>query len=79
MFKHLFTRLLLAGCLLLCFANVNSVTAQTPAVLDGTPGGQTGGDGNGDFGDGPVVPLSSNLSVLLLATGIAYGLKKVKE
>ncbi len=79
MFKQLFKRLLLAGCLVLCFANVNTVSAQTPAVLDGTPGGETGGDGNGGFGDGPVVPLSSNLSVLLLASGIAYGLKKVKE
>jgi hypothetical protein len=51
---------------------------QTPAVLDGTPGGETGGDGNGGFGDGPVVPLDGGLSLLLLAGGISYARKKMQ-
>ena len=55
-----------------------SVTAQTP-VDDpgiggpGSPSVGVGGDG------GPVVPLDGGMSLLLLASGISYGAKKLRK
>jgi hypothetical protein len=68
--------LLLGGLLIVA---PQQASAQTPAVLDGTPGGETGGDGNGGFGDGPVVPLDGGLSCILLASAIGYGMKQTKN
>jgi hypothetical protein len=68
--------LLLGGSLIVA---PQQASAQTPAVLDGTPGGETGGDGNGGFGDGPVVPLDGGMSLLLLAGGIGYARKKMQQ
>jgi len=67
--------LLLGGSLIVA---PQQALAQTPAVLDGDPGGETGGDGNGGFGDGPVVPLDGGLSLLLLAGGIGYVRKELQ-
>jgi len=68
--------LLLGGSLIVA---PQQASAQTPAVLDGTPGGETGGDGNGGFGDGPVVPLDGGMSLLVLAGGIGYARKKMQQ
>lgn len=64
----LFKRLLFAVCFLM---SIYVAKAQTPAVFE-DPGGQTGGDGNGSFGDGPVVPFDGGMSLLLAASGIGY-------
>jgi len=53
--------------------------AQTPAALESTPGGEIGGDGNGSFGDGPVVPLDGGLSCVLLSAAVGLGLKQTKK
>jgi hypothetical protein len=74
--KLIFKILVLNTVMFIC---VSGIKAQTPAVLDGTPGGETGGDGNGGFGDGPVVPLDGGLSCILLASAIGYGLRQSKQ
>ena len=59
------------------FTTIN-VNAQSPADDPGIggPGSPTIGVG-GD--SGPVVPLDRDLSVMLIAAGIAYGYKKMKK
>ena len=59
------------------FTAIN-VHAQSPADDPGIggPGSPTigvGGDG------GPVVPLDRDLSIMLIAAGIAYGYKKIRQ
>jgi len=65
---------LLVGVLLTAI----SVKAQSPADDPGIggPGSPTIGVG-GD--SGPVVPLDRDLSIMLIAAGIAYGYKKLKQ
>ena len=58
------------------FTSIN-VNAQSPADDPGiggpgSPSVGVGGDG------GPVVPLDRDLSIMLIAVGIAYGYKKMK-
>jgi len=55
-----------------------TVSAQSPADDPGIggPGSPTIGVG-GD--SGPVVPLDRDLSIMLIAAGIAYGYKKMKK
>ncbi|MFP5041946.1 hypothetical protein [Parasediminibacterium sp. JCM 36343] len=48
-----------------------AVNAQTPADTPGGPGG--GGGGDQGIPDGPVVPLDRDMSIALLAAGVAYG------
>ena len=59
------------------FTSIN-VNAQSPADDPGiggpgSPSVGVGGDG------GPVVPLDRDLSIMLIAAGIAYGYKKTKQ
>ncbi len=58
---------------------VNTTTkAQSPADDPGIggPGSPTVGVGSDS---GPVVPLDRDLSIMLIAAGMAYGYKKVKQ
>ena len=59
------------------FTTIN-VKAQSPADDPGIggPGSPTVGVG---ADSGPVVPLDRDLSVILIAAGIAYGYKKMKK
>jgi hypothetical protein len=59
------------------FTTIN-VNAQTPDDDPGIGGPGSGGSTPGDDG-GPVVPLDRDLSIALIAVGIAYGYKKLKE
>jgi hypothetical protein len=54
------------------------VSAQTP---DDDPGIGGPGSGNNTPGDdgGPIVPLDQDLSIALIAVGLAYGYKKIKQ
>ena len=59
------------------FTSIN-VNAQSPADDPGiggpgSPSVGVGGDG------GPVVPLDRDLSIMLIAAGIAFGYKKLKK
>jgi len=60
-----------------CFATIN-VSAQSPADDPGIGGPGSPSEGVGGDG-GPVVPLDRDLSIMLIAVGIAYGYKKVKQ
>ena len=60
-----------------CFATIN-VSAQSPADDPGIGG--PGSPSVGVGGDGsPVVPLDRDLSIIIIAAGIAYGYKQVKK
>ena len=61
----------------LCFVTLG-VNAQTPDDDPGIGGPGSGGSSPGLDG-GPVVPLDRDLSIALIAVGIAYGYKKMKE
>ena len=69
---------LIVFVLLISFSINTNVNAQSPADDPGIggPGSPTIGVG-GD--SGPVVPLDRDLSVMLIAAGIAYGYKKMKK
>ena len=55
-----------------------TVNAQSPADDPGIGG--PGSPGNGPSGDGgPIVPFDGGMSLVLLAGGIAYAVKKMKE
>ena len=71
-------RLVVITLLLGVLFTVNNVHAQSPADDPGIggPGSPTIGVG-GD--SGPVVPLDRDLSIMLIAAGIAYGYKKLKQ
>ena len=77
--QQLIKKMRLIGLLMLlgiCFTTI-SVNAQSPADDPGIGG--PGSPGNGPGGDGgPVVPLDKDLSLMLIAVGMAYGYKKVK-
>ena len=60
-----------------CFTAIN-VSAQSPADDPGIGGPGSPSEGVGGDG-GPVVPLDRDLSIILIAAGIAYGYKKVKQ
>ena len=60
-----------------CFATIN-VKAQSPADDPGIGGPGSPSEGVGGDG-GPVVPLDRDLSIMLIAVGIAYGYKKMKQ
>ena len=60
-----------------CFATIN-VSAQSPADDPGIGGPGSPSEGVGGDG-GPVVPLDRDLSIMLIAVGIAYGYKKMKQ
>ena len=60
-----------------CFATIN-VSAQSPADDPGIGGPGSPSEGVGGDG-GPVVPLDRDLSIMLIAVGIAYGYKKMKK
>ena len=60
-----------------CFATIN-VKAQSPADDPGIGGPGSPSEGVGGDG-GPVVPLDRDLSIMLIAVGIAYGYKRVKQ
>ncbi len=60
-----------------CFTSIN-VSAQSPADDPGIGGPGSPSEGVGGDG-GPVVPLDRDLSIMLIAVGIAYGYKKVKQ
>ncbi len=60
-----------------CFATIN-VSAQSPADDPGIGGPGSPSEGVGGDG-GPVVPLDRDLSIMLIAVGIAYGYKRVKQ
>ena len=64
--------------LVLSICVTNFSKAQSPADDPGIggPGSPTIGVG-GD--SGPVVPLDRDLSIILIAAGMAYGYKKVKQ
>ena len=69
--------MLLVMMLGVCFTAV-SVNAQSPADDPGIGG--PGSPGDGPSGDGsPTVPFDGGMSLLLLASGIAYSAKKIKE
>ena len=60
-----------------CFSTSN-VNAQSPADDPGIGG--PGSPGNGPSGDGgPIVPFDGGMSLMLVASGISYAAKKVKE
>ena len=54
------------------------VKAQSPADDPGIGGPGSPNEGVGGDG-GPVVPLDRDLSITLIAVGIAFGYKKVKQ
>ena len=56
----------------------NTVNAQTPDDDPGIGGPGSGGSSPGLDG-GPIVPLDRDLSIALIAVGIAFGYKKMKE
>jgi len=60
-----------------CFTTV-SLKAQTPDDDPGIGGPGSGSNTPGDDG-GPIVPLDQNLSIALIAVGLAYGYKKMKQ
>ena len=60
-----------------CFTTIH-VSAQSPSDDPGIGGPGSPSEGVGGDG-GPVVPLDRDLSVMLIAVGIAYGYKKVKQ
>jgi len=67
----------MAFVLAISFCLNTSVKAQSPADDPGIGG--PGSPGNGPGGDGgPVVPFDGGMSLMLLATGIAYATKKMK-
>ena len=55
-----------------------SVKSQSPADDPGIGGPGSPGDGPGGDG-GPVVPFDGRMSLMLLASGIGYGVKKLKK
>ena len=60
------------------FFSTVTVNAQPP--FDDPGIGGPGSPGAGPSGDGgPVVPLDRDLSILLIAVGIAYGYKKIGQ
>ena len=70
------------GALLLAlainFCVTTSINAQSPADDPGIGG--PGSPGNGPGGDGgPVVPFDSSFSLMLIASGIGYGYKKLRH
>lgn len=59
----------------ICF---NALNAQSPTDDPGIGG--PGSLGNGPSGDGsPVVPFDGGMSLMLVASGISYAAKKIKE
>ena len=61
----------------ICLTAIN-VKAQSPADDPGIGGPGSPNEGVGGDG-GPVVPLDRDLSIALIAMGIAFGYKKVKQ
>jgi len=70
----------LLGLLLIGFFSFASVVvnAQSPADDPGIGGPGSPSEGVGGDG-GPVVPLDRDLSIMLIAVGIAYGYKKMAK
>ena len=70
------------GALLLAlainFCVTTSINAQSPADDPGIGGPGSPGDGPGGDG-GPVVPFDGGMSLMLLASGIGYGYKKLRH
>ena len=60
------------------FITATNVSAQSPADDPGIGGPGSPSEGVGGDG-GPVVPLDRDLSIMLIAVGIAYGYKKMKK
>jgi hypothetical protein len=60
-----------------CFTTVG-LKAQTPNDDPGIGGPGSDGNAPGDDG-GPIVPLDRGMSLVLIAVGLAYGYKKVKQ
>ena len=60
------------------FITATNVSAQSPADDPGIGGPGSPNEGVGGDG-GPVVPLDRDLSIMLIAVGIAYGYKKMKK
>ena len=60
------------------FFTATNVNAQSPADDPGIGGPGSPNEGVGGDG-GPVVPLDRDLSIMLIAVGIAYGYKKMKK
>ena len=78
--QHIVKKIRIAGIIAvmsLCFVTLG-VNAQTPDDDPGIGGPGSGGNTPGDDG-GPVVPLDRDLSIALIAVGVAYGYKKMKE
>ena len=64
--------------LLVTFCMNTIVNAQSPADDPGIGG--PGSPGNGPSGDGgPIVPFDGGMSLMLLASGISYGFKKMRK
>jgi len=64
--------IILLGCLLIGKSN-----AQTPADDPGIGG--PGSIGSAPAGDGaPIVPFDGGMSLILIASGIGYGVKKLR-
>ena len=61
----------------ICLTAIN-VKAQSPADDPGIGGPGSPSEGVGGDG-GPVVPLDRDLSIMLIAVGIAYGYKKMAK
>ena len=68
----------IALVLAISFCLNTSVKAQSPADDPGIGGPGSPGDGPGGDG-GPVVPFDGGMSLMLLASGIVYGAKKLKK
>ena len=65
--------------ILLISISVNTIShAQSPADDPGIGGPGSPGDGPGGDG-GPVVPFDGGMSLMLIASGIGYGFKKIKQ
>jgi len=64
--------------LAIIFCVDTSANAQTP---DDDPGIGGPGSGNNTPGDdgGPIVPFDGGMSLMLLASGVTYGVKKIKK
>jgi len=78
--QQLIKKMRLIGLLVLlgiCFTTIK-VNAQSPADDPGIGGPGSPSEGVGGDG-GPVVPLDRDLSIALIAVGIAFGYKKVKQ
>ena len=71
-------RLIVITLMIGVFFTTINVKAQSPADDPGIggPGSPTVGVG---ADSGPVVPLDRDLSIMLIAAGIAYGYKKIKN